>query len=309
MRFKTIIMVLLMMVSGINFTFAAGEAQFNVATYNLRQKNERDSVNGNGWHRRCPVIAKLIRFHDFHIFGTQEGFKSQLEELKSLLPGYEYTGVARDDGKDSGEHSAIFYDTTMFELLDHGDFWLSETPDRPGLGWDAACVRICSWGKFRHKESGKTFQFFNLHLDHVGEKARVESVLLVQKKMKEIGLNLPTFLTGDFNVDQTNPMYEVLSSSEFLSDSFKTADFVYALNGTFNSYKTDGFTNSRIDHIFVTNDIKVEKYGVLTDTYRTPVEDNQSYTITDFPKEISLDAYRCRVPSDHFPVKIKVKLP
>lgn len=287
----------------------AGEtAEFNVATYNLRQLNAGDTQKGNGWERRCPVIAGLVRFHEFDIFGSQEGFKSQLEELKAQLPGYEYVGVARDDGKEAGEHSAIFYDTNKFELLDHGDFWLSETPDRPGLGWDAACVRICSWGKFRHKDSGKEFQFFNLHLDHVGKQARVESVLLVQEKMKEIGLNMPTFLTGDFNVDQTHDMYAVLAKSDFLKDAFKTAEFVYAPNGTFNSYKTDGFTESRIDHIFVTGDIVVEKYGVLTDTYRTPVKDDLKYETSDFPEEVSLKAYNSRVPSDHFPVKIKVKI-
>lgn len=308
--FENVLAIVLFCVCGMEVSAAgAGKAEFNVATYNLRQLNDGDTQKGNGWERRCPVIAGLVRFHEFDIFGTQEGFKSQLEELKAQLPGYEYVGVARDDGKEAGEHSAIFYDTNKFELLDHGDFWLSETPDRPGLGWDAACVRICSWGKFRHKDSGKEFQFFNLHLDHVGKQARVESVLLVQKKMKEIGLNLPTFLTGDFNVDQTHDMYAVLSASDFLKDAFNTAKFVYAPNGTFNSYKTDGFTESRIDHIFVTGDIEVDKYGVLTDTYRTPVKDDVKYQTKDFPEELALKAYNSRVPSDHFPVKIKVKLP
>ena len=283
-----------------------GAVEFNVATYNLRQQNVDDALRGDGWERRCPYIAQIVRFHEFNIFGTQEGFKNQLEDLKALLPGYEYIGVARDDGKDKGEHSAIFYDTTMFELLEHGDFWLSETPDRPGLGWDAACVRICSWGKFRHKDSGKVFQFFNLHLDHVGETARIESVKLVQRKMKEFGLNLPTFLTGDFNVDQTHAMYAALSSSDFLCDSFSVAQFVYAPNGTFNAYRTDGYTDSRIDHIFVSDDITVQKYGVLTDTYRSAQTEDADYEIQYFPKELTLKAYRSRVPSDHFPVKVKV---
>ena len=283
-----------------------GAVEFNVATYNLRQQNVDDARRGDGWERRCPYIAQIVRFHEFNIFGTQEGFKNQLEDLKALLPGYEYIGVARDDGKDKGEHSAIFYDTTMFELLEHGDFWLSETPDRPGLGWDAACVRICSWGKFRHKDSGKVFQFFNLHLDHVGETARIESVKLVQRKMKEFGLNLPTFLTGDFNVDQTHAMYAALSSSDFLCDSFSVAQFVYAPNGTFNAYRTDGYTDSRIDHIFVSDDITVQKYGVLTDTYRSAQTEDADYEIQYFPKELTLKAYRSRVPSDHFPVKVKV---
>lgn len=306
--FRLLILMASLLIVGSNQMFSADKAEFNVATYNIRQLNEDDNECGNGWQRRCPVLANLIRFHEFNIFGTQEGFKSQLEDLKAHLPGYDYTGVAREDGKEEGEHSAIFYDTNMFELLDHGDFWLSETPDRPGLGWDAACVRICSWGKFRHKESGKEFQFFNLHLDHVGQKARVESVLLVQEKMKELGENLPTFLTGDFNVDQTHDSYEVLAASDLLSDSYKKADLVYALNGTFNDYKTDGYTDSRIDHIFVTDDIKVEKYGVLTDTYRTSLDEDKGYNSEDYPKDLREDSYHTRVPSDHYPVKIKVKI-
>lgn len=108
-----------------------------VASYNLRYANAGDSVAGNGWRQRYPVIASLIRFHGFEIFGTQEGYLPQLEDLRRKLPGYEYIGVGRDDGKDAGEHSAIFYRTDLFELLDKGDFWLSETPDVPGKGWDA----------------------------------------------------------------------------------------------------------------------------------------------------------------------------
>lgn len=310
MRSRTLIIVtLLLAVLRCGDIVAKSNADFNVATYNLRQKNKGDSIKGNGWNVRCPYVAQLIRFHEFDIFGTQEGFKDQLEDLKTLLPGFEYIGVARDDGKESGEHSAIFYNTALFELIDHGDFWLSETPDRPGLGWDAACVRICTWGKFRHRDTGKVFQFFNLHMDHVGTKARIESVKLVQAKMREIGLDLPTFLTGDFNVDQHNELYDVLTASDFLHDTFAIADFVYAPNGTFNSYETDGFTDSRIDHILVTDGIKVSKYGVLTDTYRTPAETPADLQANDFPKELRLNAFQSRIPSDHFPVLIKITLP
>lgn len=304
---KRLCLLLAVVVAGIAVCSAARPAEFNVATYNIRQLNEGDDARGDGWAVRCPMVAQIIRFHDFDIFGTQEGFKSQLEDLKALLPGYDYTGVAREDGKDVGEHSAIFYNTALFELLDHGDFWLSETPDRPGLGWDAACVRICSWGRFLHKPSGREFQFFNLHLDHVGTRARVESVLLVQRMMKELGLGLPTFLTGDFNVDQKHEMYGVLASSDFLADAFHTAAFVYAPNGTFNGWQTDGFTDSRIDHIFVSTDVTVDRYGVLTDTYRTPTTHATTIDTADKPDEISVSAYRSRVPSDHFPVIARVR--
>lgn len=311
MNFSSIRLLLaaIVIVAGSLFPAAAQEpAHFNVATYNLRLKNSGDSVAGNNWADRAPVVAQLIRFHDFDIFGTQEGFKSQLEDLKAMLPGFAYTGVARDDGHEQGEHSAIFYDTNKFELLDHGDFWLSETPDKPGLGWDAVCIRICSWGKFRHKPSGRIFQFYNLHMDHVGKVARSESVKLVLKKMAEVGYDLPTFLTGDFNVDQTDPLYHQIQTSDHLKDSYTRADFTYALNGTFNAYKADGHSNSRIDHIFVTDNVNVEKYGVLTDSYRTAVAEDKEYQLTDFPAGLKLSAYRTRLPSDHYPVKIKVSL-
>lgn len=282
-------------------------AKFNVATYNIRQQNEYDSINGNAWSRRYPIVGSLIRFHGFDIFGTQEGFKNQLDDLKAQLPGYEYIGVAREDGHDQGEHSAIFYRTDLFELLDKGDFWLSETPDCPGLGWDAACIRICSWGKFRHRPSGKEFVFFNLHLDHVGTKARVESAKLVRRKIQEIGSGRTAFVTGDFNVDQTHGSYATMIANDELKDSFTIADFVYAPNGTFNSYQTDGFTESRIDHIFVTPDVDVEAYGVLTDTYRTPLDSGDLKT-HDAPSELKMKKYLSRVPSDHFPVMIRATI-
>lgn len=286
----------------------AADASFNIATYNIRQANHSDSINGNGWGRRLPHVASLIRFHQFDIFGTQEGFRFQLDQLKEELPGYDYIGVGRDDGKEAGEHSAIFYRKDLFEVADHGDFWLSETPDRPGLGWDAACVRICTWGRFRHKPSGREFLYFNLHMDHVGTVARAESARLIRRKIQEFGSDLPTFLSGDFNVDQNSSSYaSVLEGGTFL-DSYDVADFKYAPNGTFNSYKTDGYSNSRIDHIFLTPGIHVSRYGILTDTYRTE-ENAEPVKTSDAPDEVVVRRMTSRTPSDHFPVMISVTLP
>ena len=69
-----------------------------------------------------PTLPKLVQFHGFDIFGTQEGKYHQLQDLKNAMPGYDYIGVGRDDGKQAGEYSAIFYRTGKFEVLDHGDF-------------------------------------------------------------------------------------------------------------------------------------------------------------------------------------------
>ena len=261
-----------------------------VASYNLRNANGSDSAKGNGWGQRYPVIAKMVQYHDFDIFGTQECFIHQLKDMKEALPGYDYIGVGRDDG------------------IEKGDFWLSETPDVPSKGWDAVLPRICSWGHFKCKDTGFEFLFFNLHMDHIGKKARVESAYLVQDKMKELGKGkeLPAILTGDFNVDQTHQSYDAFVSKGVLCDSYEKCDFRYATNGTFNDFDPDSFTESRIDHVFVSPVFKVKRYGVLTDTYRSIRGNGGKKDATDCPEEIDIKAYQARTPSDHFPVKVEL---
>lgn len=266
-------------------------ADMRVASYNLRYDNRQDSIEGNGWKRRAPQIATVIKRHGFEIFGTQEGLAHQLADLDSLLPGFAHIGVGRTDGKAAGEHAAIFYNTDRFKLLDHGDFWLSETPDKPGKGWDAALPRICTWGHFLDNKTGKQFLFFNLHMDHIGRQARVESCRLIVKKMKEFGPELPAILTGDFNVDQTEEPYaEVVRSG--MSDAYEAAAIRYAPNGTWHDYHPERWTTERIDHIFLTPGIQTDRYEVLTDTYWTPGE---KVTV--------------RTPSDHYPVAADIRLP
>lgn len=263
--------------------------QIKVASYNIRNANRNDSINGNGWGQRYPVIANLIRYHDFDIFGTQEGKYMQLEDLKNKLPEYDYIGVGRDDGAKSGEFSAIYYKKERFTLLDQGNFWLSSTPDYPSLGWDAYCVRLCTWGKFKEKETGFTFMFFNLHTDHVGIESRNRSASLVLQKIKKYGNKIPVILTGDFNADQYSECYDVITNSRMLSDAYECADIRYAITGTFNAFNPNRHTTSRIDHIFITPHFCVERYGILTDTYRTLVENTEN-------------TFQARTPSDHFPV-------
>lgn len=279
------------------------------ATYNVRNANRGDSIAGNGWGQRYPYIALQIQFNGFDIFGTQEAKHHQLEDLKKAMPKYDYIGIGRDDGKLAGEFSAIFYRTDKFEVLEHGDFWLSTETTFPNKGWDAALPRICTWGKFRDKRTGFTFLFYNLHMDHVGVKARAESAKLILKKMKEFPTELPAILTGDFNVDQNNESYTLLDQSGIMRDSYQIADLRYAPNGTFNGFHPDRKTDSRIDHLFVTKEFSVQRYGILTDTYRSEApEKPQAEQNGNFPKEVSMTKYIARTPSDHFPVMIQVEV-
>lgn len=248
-----------------------------VASFNIRLKTTSDT--GNLWDDRKHALTSLIKFHEFDIFGIQEGFFEQVQDMKEQLPGFAYIGVGRDDGAQKGEHSAIFYNTSRFRLLKEGTFWLSATDtERPNKGWDAALPRICTWGVFEDRESKKRFIFMNTHFDHVGVEARRESAKLILAKAKELAKDLPLILTGDFNIDEQNEAYFTLAKSGVVKDAYGLAKIVYEPNSSFNGWGKGLKPKGRIDHIFITKPFTVHKYGILTDTYLG------------------------KFPSDHFPV-------
>ena len=284
-------------------------AQMLVGSYNIRLKVSSDSVKGNVWQKRCQVICDQVNFMSPDIFGAQEVLHVQLLDMLRGLDGYDYIGVGRDDGKTGGEYAAIFYKTDRLRLLDQGNFCLSETPDRPGLGWDAACVRICTWGRFAAQTAtdDEAFYFFNLHMDHIGVTARREGAKLIVRKIREIAQGAPVIVTGDFNVDQKDEIYSIFTESGLLKDSYLATRLRFAENGTFNSFDTDLYTDSRIDHIFVSPAMQVESYGVLTNSYWMPNDESASQLKgNDAPQQINFSKYTRRQPSDHYPVFVRI---
>ena len=285
-------------------------AQMLVGTYNIRYKNDGDSLKGEVWSKRCQVMCDQLNFMSPDIFGAQEVLHVQLIDLLKGLDGYDYIGVGRDDGGQAGEYAAIFYKKDRLRLLDHGDFWISETPDRPGLGWDAACVRICTWGRFSRQTStdDEAFYFFNLHMDHVGVVARREGARLVVRKIREIAQGAPVIVTGDFNVDQTDEIYSIFTHSGLLVDSYEAARLRFAENGTFNSFDSSIYTQSRIDHVFVSPGARVDAYGMLTSGYWVPNDaSGELKKAANAPQEISFNTCVRRLPSDHYPVFVRIE--
>lgn len=276
-------LILLVALATIGISQPLSAQEMKVATFNIRQANKNDI--GNLWEDRAPVVASLIRYHEFDVFGTQEGFLNQLQDLENALPEYSRYGVGRDDGKDAGEHSAVYYKKDRFNLLDKGDFWLAENPNVPGKGWDATCCnRIVSWVKLHDKEADKTFFFFSAHYDHQGQVARRESSKLMLAKIEEIAGDFPVVFVGDLNAKRTEEPYLLISESKRLVDAHAKAELKYENNGSFSSFKVSTGPDV-IDHIFISPEIKVRKWGILTDTYYG------------------------KYPSDHFPVESVITLP
>jgi endonuclease/exonuclease/phosphatase family metal-dependent hydrolase len=254
---------------------------YQFATYNIRFANPNDI--GNLWKDRSPHLINQIMFHKMDIIGIQEGLNHQLEDMKAGL-GFPYIGVGRDQGGTEGEYSAIFYNPEIFEVIEQKTFWLSESPDQPSKGWDAALNRVCTWGRFKTKKGNKEFYVFNIHYDHIGQLAREESSKLVISKIKEINKkNLPVIFMGDFNVTPDNPAYQTVIQNSDLKDSRLTSQRPSIGNqGTFNGFIWDKLPDGIIDHIFVSPNITVLRHGILTDNYGM------------------------KYPSDHFPVMVEV---
>ncbi len=274
---------LIIFVSLLFLAMAYGKAEdkevLKIATFNLRMDTPSDGENA--WFHRKDMVNDLIRFYGFDLFGTQEGFTHQLNDILRLSD-YRFIGVGRDDGKDAGEHCAIFYRSDRFKVLDQGDFWLSEHPEKPGRGWDGTCCnRICTWGKFEDLKNHKQFYFFNVHYEYEGDVARRESSNLMISRIKSIAGNQPVFLTGDFNAFPTEEPICILNDSGFLNDSYKiTKEAPFGPVCTYHGYDSTIKTEERLDYIWVTDSIQIDKYGVLTNTL---------YGHT---------------PSDHFPVMV-----
>ena len=256
------IVSLVMLVGMVAPAAMAAAPPLRVMSFNLRNDDPRDGENG--WPVRFGRIEQTLHFYRPDVLGCQEAFDRQVRKLADALPNYKWVGVGRDDGKTKGEYSPIFYNAARLEAVDSGTFWLSPTPEKIGsVGWDAVLPRISTWARFRDKlDGGREFLVFNAHLDHVGETARSESAKLIIAQAAKIAKGLPLIVTGDFNSGPETGAYKTMA--EHLKDSRAIAKTVLGPAGTFGTFASTGKPSPRIDYIFVSEGIKVSRFGTLT---------------------------------------------
>ncbi len=245
-----------------------GDIAIRIMSFNIRLETPVDKENG--WDFRKGVLLEEIIANHPDLLGVQEAKWVQMEYLIAGLPGYGWIGVGRDDGKHGGEFSAVFYKKERFEAVDSGTFWLSQTPDVPGsLGWDAACRRVVSWGKFQVKaRPDRMFVYANTHFDHKGKVARIESARLIQTRLREVAGSLPLMVSGDFNCMNDSNVYKILTSGPdgkggFIDSNPAAKERVMPVKRTFHDYgKVPGDTERIIDYIFVNDKVSVDRYTI-----------------------------------------------
>jgi len=263
---------------------SSAASSVNVLSFNIRYNNPDDGEHA--WPNRKGMVASVVRFHAADLIGMQEVLRSQIDDLTVLLPNYSWYGVGRNDGKNSGEFSPIFYRRDRFQLLDSGEFWLSKNPDQIGSkSWDAALPRIATWVKFRDRESKQEFIHLNTHFDHRGEVARARSAELILDRLKTLSGNMPVVVTGDFNVPPESEAYATMTSM-LVDSKLESVSEPHGPEGTFGGFTVKvGDTGDRIDYVFVAEGTKVLRYAALSDQWDG------------------------RYPSDHLPVLAEIIWP
>ena len=230
-----------------------------VMSYNIRYGSADDGTNS--WKYRWPATVEMLNEVKPDVFGVQEALDFQVEFVSEMVRDYKGYGVGREDGKHDGEHMAIFWNKKTVKMMKSGTFWLSETPEKPSMGWDAACYRTATWALMKDKKTGKKFYFVNTHLDHEGEEAQKNGLKLIVDRIASINPEgYPMVLTGDFNIIPENP--GLVDLDKIMTSTRKIAKKTDS-KGTFNGWRKDR-QGPVIDYIYVSGFSEVSEYETIT---------------------------------------------
>ena len=262
-----------------------------VMSFNIRYGTAKDGEDA--WPHRREMVFDVIRDHQPDVIGMQEVLKGQLDQLLRALPEYKSLGVGRRDGITIGEFAPILYRVDRFEVLAHGGFWLSDTPTVPGsTSWGNTIPRICTWAHLRDRRTGRSFYFYDTHLDHRSPPSQQRSAELIAQRIDQhANPSDPVILVGDFNaaedtstirylkgeVDRAYETTEGPPPSPQLRDTFRVVHPEATNVGTFNGFRGES-SRGKIDYVFVSASVQV------------------------ISAEIVHDNTNGRYPSDHFPV-------
>ena len=249
-----------------------GNEGLKVMSYNIRLGSADDGTNS--WYLRYKATQQMLEDQKPDVFGVQEALDYQVRYIEEMC-GYESVGVGREDGKKEGEFMSIFWNKKKVSMLKWGTFWLSETPQKPSMGWDAACFRTATWALMKDKKTGKKFYFVNTHLDHKGKEAQKNGLKLIVDRIAQINPDgYPMVLTGDFNIKPDNANLVELDSK--MQSARKIADKTDNHN-TFNGWGKAKEDNI-IDYIYVSGFSSCPEYQTVMKRY-----DNRKFVSDHYP--------------------------
>jgi endonuclease/exonuclease/phosphatase family metal-dependent hydrolase len=236
------------------------EGYVRVMSFNLK-------CNGQEMEKRYGAAAQTIAEACPDSLGVQEAHVGWRLALDLLLPEHDGVGLYREDKIIIGESSAIYYLRDKYEVADKGDFWISETPDKPSYSWDSSTYRICTWAVLRSKETGFEYAHINTHLDHKGSIAREKGVEMILEKAKEFtDAGTPVVCTGDFNFSEGSSLYNSLTAGVLYDTKYKAADTMSG--NTFHGFAEEPINDKKpIDFVLCSDDVSPLTYKIITKQY------------------------------------------
>ncbi|CAF1282707.1 unnamed protein product [Rotaria sordida] len=204
-------------------------------TFNIRVDIPEHDPNNN-FTKRIYRLTETVEKWQPAILSVQEPFTDQLQHWQSHLPRYyQSIGYQHDRTNSSIQHPlshmdfqvAILYNNQILKLLEQDYLWLSKTPRFIGSkDWESHAVRTLNIARFElisENDNSTNILVFNTHLDSKSEQARQEQAKIVRSTINKWQRQYPTdvvLLFGDFNSIPKQTPYDILTSSNFLYDTW-----------------------------------------------------------------------------------------
>ena len=222
--------------------FAEGDG-LKIMSYNIRNVHGESKPERNWSQRRAYVKAMQMRFIE-----------------KNLKDSYGYVYRYRSDNYLTKEAVPIFYNKERFTLIESDSFWLSETPEKESVGWDAALERICTYARLKDNRTGREVAVYSVHFDHVGIEAMKNGSAMVLARMAQDGI--PAVMLGDYNIVEHTELYDYIAA-RLVDSKYAAAHSMHSV--TFNSY--GGEESSVVDYIMHNGGFDVDTYRVRNELF------------------------------------------
>ena len=175
-------------------------ASLKIVTFNIRTLYSNPIDGVNSFIHRAGLILETLRQKNPHVVCFQEVSPQIREFLDRYLTDYHLVGHGRLADY-SGEGLAIAYRKDTMNLLGLENFWLSPTPNVPGSRYEiqSEYPRLCTCALLKHRDIPQPVKFYNVHLDHESDQARILGIRQILEKVDRDHSPFPTFIMGDFN--------------------------------------------------------------------------------------------------------------
>lgn len=228
----------------------------SLITWNIQCGHDRGLLH-NGWSERKRALARVLEREQPEVLCVQEALPGQLAYLDRVMSGHDRVGLGRDEGGQSGEHCAIYFDRKRLAVDETRTFWLSDRPDAGTHTWDGHLKRICTWARFADRKHGRAFRVYNTHFP-LRPSGRVKSARLLLERIA--GVDDPVLLTGDFNCGPRSTVWQ-----SFHQAGLRHAESAHGVARPTATFRWWRFGVATLDGVFACPGWKVVDHRVLQD--------------------------------------------